>query len=221
MRPELQPPSDEALARQAQAGELASFEELVHRHEAHVYGFLVNCARHEADARDLAQETFVAAYVKLRQFDPARSFKTWLFTIARRKWIDRCRAWRDPAKEPQIETVDVEDPATLLAHQEGERDLWELARRVLPDLQFQALWLRYAEDSGVRDIARVLGKTQTHVKVLLFRARTALGRELENAEERTVSRGERARSPTGKPFLRDRADQTDAPLVRANLGFSK
>ena len=53
-------------------------------------------------------------------------------------------------------------------------------RALLPEGQFQALWLRYAEDMRVAQIARVLGKTQTHVKVLLFRARRKLAVELES-----------------------------------------
>jgi DNA-directed RNA polymerase specialized sigma24 family protein len=39
--------------------------------------------------------------------------------------------------------------------------------------------LRYAEDMNVSQIAQVLGKTRTHVKVLLFRARQTLASELE------------------------------------------
>ena len=56
--------------------------------------------------------------------------------------------------------------------------MWGLARRALPGPQFQTLWLRYAEDMSVAGIAQVLRKTQTHVKVLLFRARRVLAREL-------------------------------------------
>jgi hypothetical protein len=49
----------------------------------------------------------------------------------------------------------------------------------LPGPQFQALWLRYAEEMSVAGIEQVLRKTQTHVKVLLFRARRVLARELK------------------------------------------
>jgi len=55
-----------------------------------------------------------------------------------------------------------------------------LARRCLSAVQFQALWLRYAEDLELAEIARVLGKTRIHVKVLLFRARKTLGNALAN-----------------------------------------
>ena len=60
--------------------------------------------------------------------------------------------------------------------------MWELARRRLPETQFQALWLRYVEDLSVAGIAQALRKTRTHIRVLLFRARAALGRELKAAQ---------------------------------------
>jgi len=179
MRAKPQADADEVLARQAQAGSLTSFEELVHRYEARIYRFVANSCGNASDAQDVTQQTFVSAYLKIRQFDIHRSFATWLFTIARRKCIDRHRANRPAAEERTVDLVEVENPSTLLARREAGEDLWKLARVTLPELQFQALWLKYAEDRGVEEIARVLRKTQTHVKVLLFRARTLLGHQLK------------------------------------------
>ncbi|MBE0543296.1 MAG: RNA polymerase sigma factor [Verrucomicrobia bacterium] len=182
MASEQQPVSDEELARQAQAGSASGFEELVRRYENRIYRFVVNQCRTPADAQEVTQDAFVSAAAHLHNFDPARSFATWLFTIARRKCIDRQRANRRHLGVPNAaaaDLMDADDPAELLARHEARQNLWRLARRVLPELQFQALWLRYAEDLSVADIARVLGKTSVHVKVLLFRARTVLARELE------------------------------------------
>ncbi|UCG49658.1 MAG: sigma-70 family RNA polymerase sigma factor, partial [Phycisphaerales bacterium] len=47
-----------------------------------------------------------------------------------------------------------------------------------PEGQYQALWLRYVEDMPVRQIAKVLRKSQVHVRVLLCRARVNLSRKL-------------------------------------------
>ena len=119
---------------------------------------------------------------------PRGRFGPWLFTIARRKFIDHYRATlhratlRAAADESVPDLPDHDDPSELLARQEDRHRLWELARRCLREAQFQALWLRYAEDMSVAGVARVLGKTQTHVKVLLFRARETLGRELKAAQ---------------------------------------
>jgi RNA polymerase sigma factor (sigma-70 family) len=124
----------------------------------------------------------VRAFQAIEQFDPQRSFAPWLFTIARRKCLDLYRAARHPVDEQAPELVDEDDPAQLLARQEERQGLWGLARRNLPKPQFQALWLKYSEEMSVVEIAQVLGKTQAHVKVLLFRARRALGRELSAAQ---------------------------------------
>lgn len=187
MAQEIPTPSDEELARATQAGSFDAFESLVRRYEGRLYGFLANACGTEAAAREVTQDTFVRAFQAIAQFDPRRPFGPWLFAIARRKAIDRHRATPPaPDGEPLPEPRDHDDPAELLARREDGQALWRCARGVLPEAQFQALWLRYAEDMTVADIAQVLRKTQTHIKVLLFRARRMLGEELERrrAEER-------------------------------------
>jgi RNA polymerase sigma-70 factor (ECF subfamily) len=178
---ELQSCSDEELAAKAQAGSFAAFEGLVTRYERRIYGFVVRFCRNATDAGEITQDTFVRAFQAIAQFDPRHTFAAWLFTIARRKCIDHHRAAPPAADEPLPDLADTGDPAEALASQEERQNLWHLARRALPDLQFQALWLRYGEDLDVAQTARVLRKTRTHVKVLLFRARQTLARELEGS----------------------------------------
>lgn len=176
-----QSPSDEALARQSQAGSLGAFEDLVYRYEGRVFRFVRSFSRRDIDAQEITQDTFVRAFQAIAQFDARQSFAPWLFTIARRKCIDHYRSAPPPTASPVPEPADFDDPAELLARDEDRRDLWRLARLRLPELQFQALWLRYVEDLSVAAIARIMLRTQIHVKVLLFRARRALGRELETS----------------------------------------
>jgi RNA polymerase sigma-70 factor (ECF subfamily) len=160
---------------------------LVYRYEKRVYGFVFNSCHQSADAREVTQDTFVRAYQAIAQFDSRYSFATWLFTIARRKCIDLYRAAPRRDAEPIPDGPGEIDPSEVLARREEKENLWHLARRYLKDAQFQALWLRYAEDMTVAEVARVLGKTQTHVKVLLFRARQTLGATLQNqADSRIV-----------------------------------
>jgi len=170
--------SDEELARQAQAGSLEPFEELVSRYEGRVHAFVAQFCRNATDAREVTQDTFVKAFQSLEQFDARRVFAAWLFTIARRKCIDRHRAASRVTDEAIPELLDDADPSELIARREEGRNLWQFARRRLGENQFQALWLHYAEDFDVARIAQVMGKTRVHVKVLLFRARQILGRDL-------------------------------------------
>ena len=181
MAQELSSVSDEELARQTQAGSLAAFERLVYRYEKRVHAFISQFCRNATDARELTQDTFVKAFQKMDQFDSRRSFAAWLFTIARRNCIDRHRAAPAVADDPLPDQPDDIDPSELIARREEEQNLWRLARERLGKNQFQALWLHYAEDLDVAQIAQVLGKTRVHVKVILFRARQVLGRELNTS----------------------------------------
>lgn len=170
--------SDEELARRAQAGDWSCFEELLRRFEVRIYGFAARCCSQNETAREVTQETFVSAYQHLKSFDCSRSFATWIFTIARRKCIDRQRKrWFFTSEIP--ERIEGDDPSSILADSEDVAQLWRTAKRVLSDAQFQSLWLHYAEDLSLRDVAKVTRRTETHVKVLLFRARKILARELE------------------------------------------
>jgi RNA polymerase sigma-70 factor, ECF subfamily len=180
---EVQHVSDEQLARSAQSGDWASFDELVRRYEARIYRFVLSCGGGEANARDVTQETFVSAYQHLDKFDPARSLATWLFTIARRKCIDQSRRVLPVCVEVLPEQPDLDDPSVLVQRREAREDIWRLARRALPELWFQVVWLHYAEEMPVREIALVVRRTQPHVKVLLFRARRSLAWELERRAE--------------------------------------
>jgi RNA polymerase sigma-70 factor (ECF subfamily) len=195
--------SDEELARQTQAGSFEAFEELVRRFERRIFTFVTRTCGPPADAAEITQATFVKAFQSIRRFDCRYTFAAWLFTIARRKCIDDYRAARPPTNAPMPEQFDLEDPAELLAHKEDCKNLWDLIRLHLSAVQFQALWLRYAEEMDVPEIARVLGKTRIYTKVILFRARQTLATEF----------GERR-------FLTD-LSLTDAPSAKAEqLGNS-
>jgi RNA polymerase sigma-70 factor, ECF subfamily len=188
--------SEAELVRQSQAGSLAAFEQLVYRYEHRIYGFVFQCCHNRTDAGEVTQETFVRAFQAIAQFDPRHAFASWLFTIARRKCIDHYRATPPCADEPGPEPEDHDDPAELLSRREEREELWQAARRRLPPAQYQALWLRYVEDMGVAQIAQVLRKTRTHVKVLLFRARQSLAGELEPSGRCATANEETRRKET-------------------------
>jgi len=72
----------------------------------------------------------------------------------------------------------VPEPGDVLAQQETRQSLWAAARGLSPN-QYQVLRLRYAEDMSIKQIAKVMGKSQVSVKVLLYRARVHLAERLQ------------------------------------------
>jgi len=173
--PALSPTSDEELACRAQRGCVASFEQLLQRFQTPVLHFL----RHRglaADAEDVAQETFLRAYKNLHRYDRRWTFSAWLFTIARRVSINYCRRERPTANAEAVASAASDDaePIEAMIVAEDRRRLWDAAAAVLSEEQMTALWLHYTEDMPLQEIALVLERSHTSVKVMLFRARQKL-----------------------------------------------
>lgn len=83
-------PSDAELVAAAQRGSPEAFREIVERHQQAVRSFLRRVLTDPEDADDLAQETFLAAWVGLWRFRGEASLRSWLCAIA---WKKR-QTWR-------------------------------------------------------------------------------------------------------------------------------
>lgn len=170
--------SAEELARQVQQGCQDSFAELVERYGNRLLQFLRNKTGSIQDAEDLVQDTFVKAYQNIHRYRDSCKFSTWLFTIAKRLSISRHRSRRYLRPAGRLESKVAESVDAHAREQIGS-GLWATAR-CLTENQYQALWLKYAQDMSIKDIATVMGKTQVNVKVLLYRARLNLAKRLKN-----------------------------------------
>ena len=84
--------SDEQLLADHLAGVPGAFDGLVARYAHELYGFLCRFVADATLAEDLIQETFVQVHLAAASFDPARSFRPWLYTIAANKARDHLRA---------------------------------------------------------------------------------------------------------------------------------
>lgn len=89
---------DFALVCAAKTGDLTAFEELVRRHEAGVFRFLLRMCGEHSTAEELTQATFVRAWEKLGGFEQRAQFRTWLYRIAHHHCINRLTRSR-PAEE--------------------------------------------------------------------------------------------------------------------------
>lgn len=176
------PDSNESLlVGQAQRGSASAFGKLVQHHHTRIFSFLLTLTRHRQDAEDLTQETFLRAWKMFHRFDPSQPLLPWLFTLARRQSIAVLRKSRPlPAElpfpaEPEPESM----PAAPW--------LWEVARLELSAEAYSAVWLHYAEEMSVRQVADILGKREGNVKVLLHRSRKSLAEALRQRASRNLA----------------------------------
>jgi RNA polymerase sigma-70 factor (ECF subfamily) len=170
-------PTDAELVATALRGSTSSFEQLVERYQERLFRFLVTRSASRADAEDALQDTFVNAFRYLESYDPKWRFSTWLYRIAVRNAARNARRAGHVEAELPDEAPDLLEECIAAAEREN---LWLTAKRLLPQDVYAAMWLRYAEDLPVKEIARALGRPQSWTKVALLRARRRLARALED-----------------------------------------
>jgi RNA polymerase sigma-70 factor (ECF subfamily) len=168
--------SERELLSEAERGSSASFGVVAERYRGRLLRFLATRKLPPADAEDVAQETFARAYARLDRYDGSRPFAAWLFAIAARLAATHWRRRRAEVAAGAFEPSDraAGDPAAEAARADERTHLWAEAREQLSQRQYTALWLRYAEEQPVKQVAKAMRLTAIHVKVLLHRARRRL-----------------------------------------------
>ncbi len=147
------------------------FQTLLAKHEKIVFKVAAMYCRNTEDRRDLAQEICVQAWRSFGRYDTARSFSTWMYRIALNVAISYARqaGQRERHSVALDETaLDVaDDNVTLHEPDESVRALHAFIDQL--DALNRALMLLYLEDRSYREIAEVLGITETNVATKINR----------------------------------------------------
>ena len=192
--------SDENLwLARARAGDAQAFTRLVEAYQTPIYNLCYRMLGEAGEAEDAAQEAFLRAYTRLSRYDPQRSFKTWLFSIASHHCIDRLRkrrfAWlsldEPPPAHPALRDREPE-PETAVVQREREAQISQLLARLPPDDRAVVV-MRYWYDMSYEEISDATGTTVSAVKSRLHRARRALGELLAPDPGLEARSGERER----------------------------
>jgi RNA polymerase sigma-70 factor (ECF subfamily) len=171
-------PVEAALLASARRGSHAAFASIVRRRQAEVRGFLRRLCESSADAEDLAQETFLAAWIGLAGYKGDGSLRAWLCGVAYRKAMDRRRA--DRRRRLRDEAVgSLASPLIDPRAGSGRRgDVWR-ALTTLPADQRAAVALCLGSDFSHGEAAQALNLPLGTVKSHVARGRAALAQALE------------------------------------------
>ncbi len=108
--------SDKELIRRYMDGDEHSLEALIHRHLRSVYNFVIRFTGNAVDVDDIVQDAFVKAWKSIKRFDSDKSFRVWLFAIARNTAIDVLRK----KKMPVVSDFETGDDFTLAEKISGD-----------------------------------------------------------------------------------------------------
>jgi RNA polymerase sigma-70 factor (ECF subfamily) len=162
------------------------FEELVHRYEKELYGYLRHYLGDAEMAEDVFQQTFLQIHLKCGQFEPGRRVRPWLYTIATNQAIDyqrRNRRHRMRSLDRATQRSPDDEPGALVellgrsaggpavnAESAEQHEALRRAVDALPELCRQVVTLVYFQGLKYREAAEILSIPVGTVKSRLHAA---------------------------------------------------
>lgn len=141
------------------------------RHQPALLGWLQSMDRALAD--DVASDAWIDALRSVPNFHGTEpQFRSWLFTIARRRLIDRQRRESRRPDKPTRDEFDLDAPidteGAAISHIESRRAIAHI-REILPKNQAEIILLRTIAGLDAKQVAEITGKRPATVRVLQHR----------------------------------------------------
>ena len=164
--------TDDELMKRAAAGDSPAFAALVRRHHERLRAFCSRWCGSAGAGDDVAQECVVEVWRRRALYEPQGKFKEYLFRVA----ANRCKNQRRAqARQLGVTTAAVAEPraddsapgSERLAQGERQRRM-QLGLSKLPELQREAVLLRYNAELAYADIATLLEAPEATVRSRVF-----------------------------------------------------
>lgn len=176
-----------SLVKEAKAGSKTAFEQLVDLFQEDIFRMVFYRTRSAMDAEDLAQDIFMQAFKNLSGLKAVDRFRSWLYSIALNRVRDFNRkkrfrslfySFNDSHEVAQLnaKTNDHHEALDNLMIQ----DFWKQIGLLLDKLsrmEREVFLLRFMDHLSIKEISRVLGKSESTVKTHLYRALQKFKRE--------------------------------------------
>ncbi len=170
---------------------MPALEGIFTRYKKPVFNFAYRFLANRAEAEDVASDVFLAVVSGRYHHSPQAKFSTWLFTVTRNSCISRIRSGKKifsiwfKTEQGENQHMDIADesmpgPDNALLKEEQSVFL-EKALARLPLGQREAIILKEFQNMRYEEIATVLNCTLANVKILIFRGRENLRRELKTS----------------------------------------
>lgn len=176
--------SDLELVQEVRNGRRQAYTELMRRYQQRVYWSARRIVGTHEEADDIAQETFIKAYVSLGDFRGDASFFTWLYRIAVNLSLNAIRKrqvlnyLRESAVLRRVLPLE-EDPVREVEYRELQSRLDAAVAR-LPEKQRAVFVLRYHDGLSYEEIAQVLKTSVGGLKANYFHALKKVQRALKD-----------------------------------------
>lgn len=167
--------SVDILVKRVREGDTAAFSELVEQHKTLVFSVVLRMVGNREDAEEVAQDTFVAAFQKIREFKGASKFSTWIYKIAYFTSIKHLRKHKQLTSDLNMVEVASEDDSVMdTLHDNQKKEYLTLAISKLRPVDRNLIAMFYLDEMSVKEIQEVTLFSPSNIKVKLMRIRKEL-----------------------------------------------
>jgi RNA polymerase sigma factor (sigma-70 family) len=157
------------------------FVQLIENNKALIFKICNAYCRHQADREDLAQEIIFTLWKGRGRFQPDHKFSTWLYRVALNVAISHYR--KTKRTTPNISLSDIHtDQLAHPAPLKDEEDKQQLLQQEIAALKEfdKALIILYLEEKSYKEIAEIIGITETNVATKLSRIKEKIKQNIIN-----------------------------------------
>lgn len=162
---------------------MSSFEEMFSRYFGRVYKFALKLTRSTEQAEDITQQTFYRALEKIDTFEGRSDVGTWLCSIAKNEYFDRCRRKKETPCEPGSGVFGgISHDAADDVHRELQRMQIHRHLHRLDEPYREVFMLRVFGELRYAQIASLFGRTESWARVTYYRAKLEIQKRIEEEE---------------------------------------
>lgn len=180
-------PISSEIIKKAQSGDVEAFQTIYEKTYQHVFSYALKLSRNEADAKDIAQETYIQVYQSIQDLQRPEAFPLWLNRIVYSKFHRILSKQKETAiEQDQLQFhVDHSDKA------KKENDTYLLDDKIilqnmiehLSGKQKEVIKMMYYEQYTVSEIAKLLNLPEGTVKSRIFEAKKSLQKQIKEFEK--------------------------------------
>ena len=168
---------------QCQQGDKEAFRWVVKTHQRMIFSLALKMLCDEEEAKDIVQETFIRVWQSIRNYDPQKTFSTWVYTIASRLCIDRLKKSSRMVVLPEDEITLRRFASDTDSQQSLENREWVSIVRMLAeglsDKQRLVFTLCQLEGIPSAEVEQITGLDAKQVKSNLYVARQTIRKRLK------------------------------------------
>lgn len=175
------------LIMKAKSGEAEAFGLIYDHYLPKIYRFVLMKVSRKEEAEDITHQVFLKAWtgIEAHYSETDSPFSSWLYRIARNAVIDHYRR-----EHPTLNIDDHEGSDELITRPDLDQQI-DLASevknlleavRTLKETEQEVVMMRFVEDLPIKEVAKVVGKSEGAVKVIQHRALESLRKKLKKED---------------------------------------